>query len=325
MEAASPTARRLIKPPRLKRGDVVGLVAPGGVVDDALIEKCVRNLESLGFSVKPARNIRAARGGYAGTVAERVEDLHSMARDRNVAALWAARGGSGCLALLPHIDYATMRRHPKVLIGYSDITALHLALYRHAGLITFHGPVASSTFSDISVAHLQAVLMEAKPQWTFHIPEAALARATDRPQFAPRTFRGGVAEGRLSGGNLSTLCALVGTRYAASARGHLLFLEEVSEAPYRIDRLLTQLRYAGVLQGAAGILLGVFQKCEAPPGEASLTLAQTLDEHFSKSRVPAGYGYAFGHIPQQYTLPVGARARLDADARTLTLLEAAVA
>ena len=294
-------------------------------MDDALIEKCVRNLESLGFSVKPGRNLRAARGGYAGTVSERLDDLHAMVRDRGVAAVWAARGGSGCLALLPHIDYAAMRRHPKVLIGYSDITALHLAVYRHAGLVTFHGPVASSTFSDFSVAHLQAVLVEAQPQWTFHIPEAALAKAGEQPQFAPRTFRGGIAEGRLSGGNLSTLCALLGTRYSAPAKGHLLFLEEVGEAPYRIDRLLTQLRYAGALEAAAGIVLGVFQKCEAPPGEASLTLAQTLEDHFSGSRVPAGYGYAIGHIPQQYTLPVGARARLDADARTLTLLEPAVA
>lgn len=294
-------------------------------MDDALIEKCVRSLESLGFSVKPGRNIRAVRGGYAGTVSERLDDLHAMVRDRDVAAIWAARGGSGCLALLPYIDYAAMRRYPKVLIGYSDVTALHLALYRHAGLITFHGPVASSTFSDFSVVQLQAVLMEAQPRWTFHIPEAALASAIEEPQFAPRTFRGGVAQGRLSGGNLSTLCALVGTRYAAPAKGHLLFIEEVSEAPYRIDRLLTQLRYAGALESAAGVLLGVFQKCESPPGEASLTLAQTLDDHFSKSRVPAGYGYAVGHIPQQYTLPVGARARLDADARTLTLLEAAVA
>lgn len=294
-------------------------------MDDALIEKCVRNLESLGFSVKPGRNIRAARGGYAGTVAERLEDLHAMARDRNVAAIWAARGGSGCLALLPHIDYAALRRHAKVLIGYSDITALHLALYRRAGLVTFHGPVASSTFSDFSVGQLEAVLMDAQPEWTFHIPDAGLAKAAEQPQFAPRTFCGGIAEGRLSGGNLSTLCALVGTPYAAPARGHLLFLEEVAEAPYRIDRLLTQLRYAGTLGSAAGILLGVFQKCEAPPGEASLTLAQTLDDHFSRARVPTGYGYAFGHIPHQYTLPVGARARLDADARTLTLLEAAVA
>jgi len=294
------------------------------VVDDALIEKCVRNLESLGFSVKPGRNIRAARGGYAGTVAERLEDLHAMARDRGVAGIWAARGGSGCLALLPHIDYAAMRRHAKVLVGYSDITALHVALYRRAGLVTFHGPVASSTFSDFSVGQLEAVLLDAQPEWTFHIPDVGLAKAAEQPQFAPRTFRGGIAEGRLSGGNLSTLCALVGTPYAAPARGHLLFLEEVAEAPYRIDRFLTQLRYAGVLGSAAGILLGVFQKCEAPPGEASLTLAQTLDDHFSSTRVPAGYGYAFGHIPHQYTLPVGTRARLDADARTLTLLEAAV-
>ena len=302
----------------------MGLVAPGGVVDDAIIEKCVRNLESLGFRVKPAGNLRAAYGGYAGTVSQRLEDLHGMFRDREVGAVWAARGGSGCPQLLPHLDYRLLRAHPKILIGYSDVTALHLGILRHAGLVTFHGPVAWTSVSDYTTAAMRAALMEPQPRTALALSEENLRRAETQPQFVPRTYREGVAEGRLMGGNLSVLCALVGTPHLPDTRGALLFLEEVGEAPYRIDRMLEQLRQAGILARAAGIVCGVFQKCEPNDKDASLTLAETLEHHLSKVDVPAVYGYSFGHVAQQYTLPVGVRARLDTQARTVTLLEAGV-
>jgi muramoyltetrapeptide carboxypeptidase len=322
--AAQDTAAKLIKPRRLKQGDVVGLNAPGGLVDDALVEKCVRNLESLGFSVKPGKNIRCVRGGYAGTVAQRLEDLHGMFRDREVAAIWAARGGSGCTGLLPRIDYALVRRNPKVLVGYSDITALHLGLLRHSGLVTFHGPVASSTFSDYSVGNLRSVLMEPRPSVTLPMAAENLAKAPLEPQFAPRTYRDGVAEGRLVGGNLSALCSMVGTPHAPFAKGGLLFLEEIGEAPYRIDRMLTQLRQSGLLSQAGGVMLGVFQKCTSPDDEPSLTLDEVFRDQLGDLGVPAAYGLSFGHIAHQLTLPVGVRARFDTQAGTLTLLEPAV-
>ncbi len=162
-------ARRLIKPPRLKPGALIGLIMPSGVTDDAHIEKCHRQLEALGFRVKDGRNIRAAWGGYAGSVKERLADLHDMFEDREVAAIWAGRGGSGASALLPGIRYDLIRRNPKILIGYSDITALHLALYRHAGLVTFHGPVASSSPTDYTVTQMQAVLMNPRPETTIYM------------------------------------------------------------------------------------------------------------------------------------------------------------
>jgi muramoyltetrapeptide carboxypeptidase len=314
-----------VKPRRLAPGDVVGLIAPGGVLDATKVEARVRNLESLGFKVRLGKHLLAARGGFAGTVSQRLADLHGMFRDPEVAGVWAARGGSGSGSLLPFIDYDLLRAHPKVFIGFSDITSLHLAIYRHAGLVTFHGPTAGSTFSDFSVANLRAVLMEPRPRAVLEGARENLDKAAAQPQFAPRTFRGGTAEGRLVGGNLSNLSALMGTPYAPATRGHLLFLEDVREAPYRIDRMLTQLAQAGLIKAAAGIVLGVFDKCVPPDDEPSLTLAETLEEHFGASRVPAGYGYSFGHIAHQVTLPIGVRARLDADARTLTLLEPAVA
>ena len=315
----------LIKPARLREGDLVGLIAPGGVVDDGQIEKGVRNLESLGLRVKLGENVRAARGNFAGTTEQRLADLHAMFLDREVKGVWTVRGGSGCAHLLPGIRYDLIRRAPKALVGFSDITALHLAIARRARVVTFHGPAAISTFSDYSAGHLRAILMAPAP--TYAIPMAAenLGKATDSPEFALRTWREGTATGRLVGGNLAVLAALVGTPYAAQMNGGIAFIEEISEAPYRIDRMLTQLEQSGELTRAAAVMLGVFVKCGPPPGEASLTLAETFDEHLTHLGVPAVSGYSFGHIAHHFTIPMGIRARLDTGSRTLTLLEAAVA
>ena len=321
---SAPAPLKLLKPPRLREGDLIGLVSPSGVIPDDGLQKRVANLESLGFRVKLGDHIRAAYGGYAGRVEHRVADLHAMFEDREVRAVWAARGGSGCLQVLPHLDYAMMRRNAKVVMGFSDTTALHLALQHRAGLVSFHGPTAGSTFSDFSVANMRAVLMEPAATTTFALAEEHLRRAEDKPQFRARTLAAGRAEGRLWGGNLSMVCAMLGTPYLPPAAGSLVFLEEVGEAPYRVDRMLTQLEQAGVTSKAKGVMLGVFEKCEPSDGEPSLSLAEVIDERLATSRVPAVYGYSFGHVSHQYTLPLGIRARLDTEARTVTLLEAAV-
>jgi muramoyltetrapeptide carboxypeptidase len=322
--SASRTMTPLIKPPRLRRGDVVGLVAPGGYTSDASIEKAVQHIEALGFRVKQGTYLRDVWGNYGGTVAARIADLHAMFRDPDVKAIWAIRGGSGCISLLRHLDYRLIRTHPKILLGYSDITALHLAIHRHAGLVTFHGPVASSTPSDYSTEHLLAVLME--PRDTYTIPMSAEndRRALEEPWYATRTVHGGVAEGPLIGGNLSLVSALAGTPYAADFTGGLLFLEEVNEEPYRIDRWMTQLDLAVGFDKAAGVMVGICENC-GPQGDGpSLTLDETLDVHLQPLRVPAVTGYSFGHIRHQFTIPVGIRGRLDTEARTVTLLEAGV-
>ena len=328
---SAPTSRRLIKPAALKQGDLVGLIAPSGVLDDATLERGVRNLESYGFKVKVSDNIRAARGGYAGTVAQRLADLHAMFLDRDVKGIWAARGGSGCTALLPGIQYELIRRNPKILVGYSDITALHLAIYRHAGLVTFHGPVAPSTPTDYAVTQMEAVLMSPRPQTEINMSIENERKAAAQPEFQLRTIRHGVAEGRLIGGNLSVLSALVGTPYAAEIENHLVFLEDIREPPYRIDRMLTQLQQSvgnrgerDGLKRAAGIMLGVFARSAATDGDASLTLNEVLEDNFGALPIPVVSGYSFGHIAHQFTIPVGVRARLDTASQTLTLLEAAV-
>lgn len=316
--------RRLVKPPRLRAGGTIGLIAPGGYTDDESIARAVARVEQMGFRARTGANLRAVYGSYAGTIAQRVADLHAMFADPDVGAIWCMRGGSGCVSLLSSIDYRLLRAHPKILIGYSDITALHLALYRQAGLVSFHGPVAISGPSDYSLQHMLAVLMEPQPTYTIHMAPENAARAITEPQFGVRTVVHGQAVGPLIGGNLAIIAALAGTPYAADFRKALLFIEEVREAPYRIDRWLTQLDLAVGLRRAAGVMVGVMDKCVPPDGDPSLTLQETLDLHLKPLTVPAVTGYSFGHIRHQFTLPVGIRARLDTLRQTVTLLEPAV-
>lgn len=316
--------RRLIKPPRLHFGDTIGVIAPGGYTDDEAIARAVAKIEQLGFKARLGANLRAVHGNYAGTVAQRLDDLHTMFADPQVRALWCIRGGSGCISLVASIDYRLVRAHPKIVLGYSDITALHLAMLRHAGLVTFHGPVAGSSFSDYANQHMLAVLMDPQPEYVIPMaPENAL-RALEEPQFGIRTAVHGQATGPLVGGNLSLIAALTGTPYAADFRKALLFIEEVNEAPYRIDRWLTQLDLALGLHKAAGVIIGICDNCGPGHEDISLTLDETLAIHLQPLKIPAVSGYSIGHIRNQLTLPVGVRATLDTGRQTITLLESAV-
>jgi muramoyltetrapeptide carboxypeptidase len=317
-------ARTLIKPPRLREGDLVGLITPSGHVSEEKIAKSIRNIEALGLRVKQGKHIREGRGNYAGAVWQRLEDLHAMFADPDIKGIWAATGGSGAISLLPHIDYALIRKHPKALVGYSDITALHLAISRQAGLVTFHGPVASSSFGEYATKHLRAVLMEAEPNHVIQMSAGNAQQGLEKRNFALRTMRHGVREGRLTGGNLSLVAALAGTPYGTDYDKAILFLEDIGEAPYRVDRMMTQLDLSLGFGHAAALMLGIFHKCEATDGEPSLTLAETIDDQTARLMVPSVYGYSFGHIADQFTLPIGVMARLDTAAQTLTLLEPAV-
>lgn len=323
--AVKKKAMRLLKPARLQSGDLVGVVAPGGHTSEASLAKAVANIESLGLRVKLGDNINYVYGNYGGTVAQRIDDLHAMFLDPEVKAVWAIRGGSGCISLLEHIDYQLIRKHPKILIGYSDITCLHLAILKQAGLVTFHGPVASSTFSEYAVTQLQNVLMTPHDSYTIAMSSENALKAAEQPAYAIRTVHAGVATGRLIGGNLSMVAALAGTPYAADFKDAILYLEDVNEEPYRIDRWMTQLQLSQGLRHAAAVMLGVFENCEATDGDSALTLDDTVDQHLLPLTRPAVTGYSFGHIRNQFTIPVGVRARLDTERQTLTLLEPAVA
>jgi muramoyltetrapeptide carboxypeptidase len=316
--------KQLTKPARLRQGDLVGLIAPGGHTSDREIDKAVGNIETLGFRVKPGASLRAVHGNYAGQVQQRLDDLHAMFADPEVKAIWCIRGGSGCISLLAHLDYKLIRANPKVLLGYSDITALHLAIHRHARLVTFHGPVASSTMSEYSSEHMLAVLMDPQPSYTIPMALENSRRAVAEPHFAMRTVHGGIASGTLMGGNLSLVSALAGTPYAADFRNSILFLEEVNEAPYRIDRWMTQLGLSVGFAKAAGVMIGICEKCGPEHEDISLTLDETFDLHLQPLKIPAVTGYSIGHIRNQFTIPMGVRATLDTGRQTVTLLEPAV-
>jgi muramoyltetrapeptide carboxypeptidase len=303
------------------------MVAPSAAPNEPeRIRFAIETIESLGFKVKPGAHLFDRDGYLAGSDAVRAADLNAMFADDAVDAIWCVRGGYGASRILPALDYALMQRRPKPLIGYSDITALHMAIHRHAGLVTFHGPVAFRAFTPYTLGELKRVL------WTTETPTRLggpppFERAEGRVDWENRvaTLVPGTARGRLLGGNLSLMSHLCGTPYFPDLLGAILFLEDVEEAYYRIDRMLTQLWLSGALAGVAGVAFGKFTGCEPSPFFLqNRPLEDILAERCRALGVPAVSGLMIGHVEDQTTLPIGCLAELDADAGTLTLLEPGV-
>ncbi|MEM6380439.1 MAG: LD-carboxypeptidase, partial [Bacteroidota bacterium] len=266
---------QLLKPKRLKAGDTIGLITPGSFIPDKALEKAVANVKKLGFKVKLGKNIRALRGFNAGTDAQRLEDLHTMFSDPDVDGIWCARGGYGCTRILPLINYNLIRNNPKVFLGYSDITALHNAFLQQCQLVTFHGPVASSTMTSYATQQFKSVLMQPKAKLSIPIAQAN-AQIKDE-LYQEKTVVSGTAQGALIGGNLSLLAAMAGTEFGIDATDKIIFMEDIEEKPYRVDRMLTQLRQSSNLEKAAGFALGIFADCVPEPEDRSLSLLETID------------------------------------------------
>lgn len=315
----------LRKPPRLRAGDTVGLVEPAGFTADsfdlALVMETVR---AMGLVPKPAKGLQARYGYLAGEDKARAADVNAMFADDEVRAVFAVRGGWGCARILPHLDFATIRANPKLLVGFSDITALHLAIAAKAGFTTIHGPNASSAWGKLSWDAFRPLVFDGATP-VYATPAGTEDRLVQR-NGRIRTFGAGKASGRLLGGNLTVLAALMGTPYLPDFDGAILFLEDVDEAEYRIDRMLTQLRLAGILGRVAGVVFGQCTSCRATGGTTSgFTLSEVLQQHLSPLGIPAFQGALFGHIADQYPLPLGVRAEIDATAGTIRLLDPAVA
>jgi muramoyltetrapeptide carboxypeptidase len=303
------------------------MVAPSAAPNDPeRIRFAIDTVESLGFKVKPGAHLFDRDGYLAGSDAARADDLNAMFADDGVDAIWCVRGGYGASRILPALDYALMQRKPKALIGYSDITALHMAIHRHAGLVTFHGPVAFRAFTPYSLGEIKRVLWTPQtPVCLGGPPPFPRAEGWLDAENRVATLVPGRARGRLLGGNLCLMSHLCGTPYFPDLRGAILFLEDVEEAYYRIDRMLTQLWLSGALAGVAGIAFGKFTNCN--PSQFFLQnrpLEDILAERCRALGVPTISGIMVGHIEDQTTLPVGCLAELDADAGTLTLLEPGV-
>jgi muramoyltetrapeptide carboxypeptidase len=317
----------LLKPARLEPGQTIGVCCPASPPPDpTAIDRALGVLEQLGYRTRLAPHARDRHGYLAGSDRDRAGDLMRLFRDRRVDAIFCVRGGYGCTRLLDRLDFAAIRTKPKILLGYSDVTALHCALLKHAGLVSFHGPVLNSDFlrepiNDFTMASLWRTLTQARPAGSITEPSPV-------PAVPPVCLRPGRAAGRLVGGNLSLLCALVGTPWLPSLRGRILFFEDVDEAPYRLDRMLTHLLGAGVLRGVAGIAIGTNVGCEDPKRDQFKEYRQTaedvLRERLAPLHVPTVSGLPFGHQATNATLPVGVRAELDARRGELRILESAV-
>ncbi len=310
------------KPARLRPGATVGLIAPGSPISEGKYTKTLASVAALGFQIKEGQYTHASKGYLAGTDAQRLADLHAAFADPEVEAVWCIRGGYGTMRLLPHIDYDLIRRNPKPFIGYSDITALHLAFLEHTGLVCFHGPVAASDFPEDTLQYFRDVLIEPVSGHFLAMPAADTAFTSE--EFRPFVITDGRAQGPLVGGNLSLLSALAGTPYLPSFKDKIVFIEDIGEQPYRIDRMLYQLAQATDLTQAAGVVLGVFNDCNPKGSAPSLSLVETLTEFFGQWSMPTAYGFPVGHLEHQATLPYGILAELDTAKGRLTLLETAV-
>jgi muramoyltetrapeptide carboxypeptidase len=320
--AAAPAASSLILPKVLKPGDTVGLITPSSYVsdpDELAFAKVFCEFFKLKW--KMAKNVGQRYGYLAGTAQQRVSDLHEMFRDPEIDAVFAIRGGYGSAQMLDKIDYDLIRSHPKIFLGYSDITALHLALGKRAGLVTFHGPVSLSNLTEWSQRHLRNALFETKPLGAMVNPPESNPL---RPGHSMRTVRGGKARGPLVGGNLTLLSTTLGTPYQLDATGKILLMEDIGEDIYRIDRMFTQLRLAGILQRAAGIVVGECKDCPPPSHSSAYSLGEVIDYLLGDLNIPVLYGLSFGHTVDQVTLPLGIIASLDADKQQLMVEEAAV-
>ncbi len=313
---------RIIKPNRLKKGQKIGLICPGSSVSAERLELAKANVALMGCEPVVGKNALAKKGYLAGEDAQRLADLHDMFKDRSISAIWCVRGGYGCGRLLPKIDFNLIKKNPKILIGYSDITALTTSIHMLTGLITFHGPIAAADFPDYSQTLMQEVLFAGKSRIELNpFPDPTII---NEPTNLPYTIKSGLARGRLMGGNLSVLASLVGTPWQFNSKNRIIFLEDIDEKPYRIDRMLVQLRQSDCFEDINALAYGMFKGCNPEPNDASLTLQETLKAQSELLKMPCAYGMPFGHISEQCTLPLGVMAAFDADKRILRIEESGV-
>lgn len=308
---------------KLKKGDTIGLITPAGVLDEEeSITIATEIFEALGFKVKEGEFIRSRYGHLAGTDQERISDIHSMFKDPEVKGIVCIRGGSGTSRLLDRLDYTMIAQHPKVLLGYSDITALIMALYAKTGLVSFHGAVGISSWTNKLSKEFDEQFINNKPA-LFKNPDDKGDRIV---QYKERitTWHPGQAEGILLGGNMTVLTGLCGSPYLPDFKNAILFLEEVDEDTARVDRMFCQLKLSGILSEIKGFVFGKCTGCGPSGGYGSLTFEQLLKDYIQPLGIPAYSGAMIGHIADQFILPVGAKVKIDADKGTIELLQAAL-
>jgi len=305
-----------IKPPALKSGDTIAITSPAGAVwDEKQVGTFAGILKGFGFKVVYGQTLKLKHGYFAGTDEDRAKELNALFSDKNIQGIFCMKGGWGCARILDKLDYKAIAENPKVIMGFSDITALLLAIYAKTGLITFHGPVGNSSWNDFTKEAFTATTMKTSPYQYAPLPEK---------EETILCITKGVAEGELVGGNLSVLAGMLGSAYLPNWKDKILFLEDAKEEPYRIDRMLTQMHLNGILSQLNGIIFGKCNKCLAEEPQKSFTLQEVLIQHLQPLNIPVFYGAMFGHIENKITLPLGIRASFNAETGDISVLENSV-
>lgn len=305
---------------KLKFGDTLGFIAPSGAVrTEGAIERAVAETERMGFKVKLGESAGQKYGYLSGTDDVRARDINAMFADDEVDAIVCLRGGYGAMRILDKLDYDMIAKHPKIFMGFSDITALHIALLEKCGLATFHGPMAAANWAgkpldDFSRESMYRALMSAEP----------VGEIANPPEYPRQTVNPGQAEGQLVGGNLMLIASSLGTPWEINTKGRIIFIEEIGERTYCVDRMLTQLRLAGKFDDCAGVVFGDFADCPVEYPEFGLTLEEIIRDVVAPCGKPVFTGLRCGHCTPKLTLPFGVKCRMDADRCTLTVLESAV-
>lgn len=311
---------QVIKPSALKKGDLIGLISPASSPDDLTrIESSVNYFEKLGYSVIVGKNVGKYRGYLAGTDEERLEDLHSMFSNKQVKAIFCLRGGYGAFRLLDKINYRLIKANPKIFVGYSEITAIQNAIFTKTGLITFAGPMPAVDF----VGEISSFTEEFF--WKLVTSKKKIGKIKYPSDPVPQFLRKGVVTAQVLGGNLAVFTALSGTKFFPDMRNKILLIEDINEAPYRVDRLLNQLRLNDVLSKIKGIILGRFVDCyEDDANKKTLTLGEVIDDYICPLKIPSIYVFPHGHIKDFVTIPWGLKIKLDAGNTSVEFLESAV-
>ena len=304
---------------QLKKGDTIGLIGPSGAIRTAgSLEKSIAMIEEMGFRVKVGKSCGKVYGYLSGTDDVRASDVNEMFRDDEVDAIICVKGGYGTMRMLDRLDYEAVAANPKIFMGYSDITAMHIPFLEKAELVTFHGPMPASCWVDgldeVTMHSMLDMLME-------YIPERTLQNPEGHPF---TTINPGVCEGRLVGGNLSLIDGLLGTPYELDTRGRILFIEDIGEKTYRLDHMLTHLRLAGKFDDCSGVVLGHFTDCPIEFPEFGLTIEEIVRDVVAPCGKPVFSGFTAGHALPNLTIPLGVQCRMNADEGTVTLLESPV-
>lgn len=311
---------KTIKPKKLLQNDLIGIISPASTPNNLdAIQNGVNYLEKLGYRTKIGKNVGKKHGYLAGTDKERLDDFHEMFADKEVKAIFCVRGGYGSGRLLENIDFNIVKKNPKIFVGYSDITALQLSIFNKTGLVTFAGPMVASDFSgeinEFAEENFWKVLTSSKKIGKLHNPR--------NEKFF--VLNSGRAEGKILGGNLSLLISIMGTEYFPDFKNSILLIEEIGEEPYRVDRMLNQIKLAKIFKNVKGIILGRFVDCyEKKSEENHITLNEVIENYFAKLKIPVIYSFNHGHIKENLTIPFGVNCILNATRSFVEIPESAV-